>query len=85
MEISEVDAKDLGIGDGDKVKVVSANGELLTIAKVSDTLSQGLLFLPISFPDTHVYELFSSILDHRTKAPTLKSCAVRLERTVTNG
>ena len=84
VEVSEVDARDLGISGGDKVKVTSAQGELLTTARVSDTLSRGLLLMPMSFPGTPVYELFDTILDHRAKAPALKSCAVRLERTTDN-
>lgn len=84
LEISPDDAKDLGLGDNDKVKVISAQGELLTSAKVSDALSRGLLYMPISFPRSPVYELFSTIIDQRNKAPALKSCAVRLERTDTN-
>jgi len=84
VEISEVDARDLGISGGDKVKLASAQGELLTTARVSDTLARGLLFMPMSFPDSPVYELFDTVLDHQAKAPALKSCAVRLERTTDN-
>jgi len=85
LEISGVDAADLGIGDSDTVKVTSTQGELLTTVKVSHTLPQGLLFMPISFPDTPVYELFNTVLDPQAKAPALKSCAVRLERTAGDG
>jgi predicted molibdopterin-dependent oxidoreductase YjgC len=81
VEISQVDAKDLGVSDSDEVKVISAQGELSTTARISDTLPQGLLFMPISFPDSPIYELFEVVLDHQAKAPALKSCAVRLERT----
>ena len=84
VEISEVDAKELGISNSDKVKVISENGELLTAARVSDSLPQGVLFMPISFPDSPVYELFDTILDHQAGAPALKSCAVRLERMTGN-
>jgi formate dehydrogenase alpha subunit len=85
LELSGDDAKDLGISDGDKVKVISAQGELLTSTRVSYTLPRGLLYMPISFPASPVYELFSTIIDHQTKAPALKTCAVRLERTAADG
>jgi formate dehydrogenase alpha subunit len=85
MEISEFDAKELGIGNNDKVRVTSAQGELLTIARVSDTLPRSVIFMPVSFPDSPVYELFDTIMDHQAKAPALKSCAVRLERANDNG
>jgi formate dehydrogenase alpha subunit len=80
VEISKADARDLGISDSNTVRVTSPQGELLTIARVSDSLPQGVLFMPISFPDSPVYELFDTALDRQAKAPALKSCAVRLER-----
>jgi predicted molibdopterin-dependent oxidoreductase YjgC len=85
LELSGDDAKDLGISDGDKVKVISAQGELLTSARISDRLPRGLLYMPISFPASPVYELFSTFIDHRTKAPALKLCAVKLQRITENG
>jgi formate dehydrogenase alpha subunit len=85
LELSGADAKDLSISDGDKVKVISAQGELLTSARISDKLPRGLLFIPISFAASPVYELFSTIIDHQTKAPALKTCFVRLERTAADG
>jgi formate dehydrogenase alpha subunit len=84
VEISKADAKDLGISSSDKVEIISEDGRLLTTARVSDSLTQGVLFMPISLPGSPVYELFSSLPDYRTKAPALKSCAVRLERTTDN-
>ena len=68
------------VGDGDPVKVISPVGELTTTVKVTDSLPSGLLFLPISFPESPINELFDIKLDPRSKAPFLKSCAVRLER-----
>jgi formate dehydrogenase alpha subunit len=85
IEISEVDAKHLKLRNGDAVKVVSPAGEVTTAVKVVDTLPQGMLFMPISFPESPVNELFGISLDPRARTPSLKSCAVRLERTDTNG
>jgi formate dehydrogenase alpha subunit len=85
LEISPADAGDLGIGSGDRVKVISGQGEMAVTARVSDTLPAGLLYLPVSFPGTPVYELFDTVIDARAKAPALKSCVVRLERTADNG
>jgi len=80
IEISRDDAKHLGLGDGDPVKVASSVGESTTTVRVTGSLPSGLLFMPISFPDSPVNELFDIKLDPRSKAPFLKSCAVRLER-----
>jgi predicted molibdopterin-dependent oxidoreductase YjgC len=80
VEVSQDDAKHLGLGDGDPVKVVSPVGESTTKVRVTGSLPSGLLFMPISFPDSPVNELFDIKLDPRSKAPFLKSCAVRVER-----
>jgi len=80
VEISQDDAKRLGVGDSDPVKVVSSVGELTTTVKVTGSLPSGLLFMPISFPESPTGELFDIKVDPRSKAPFLKSCAVRLER-----
>jgi formate dehydrogenase alpha subunit len=80
VEVSPDDAKKLGLGDGEPVKVVSPAGELTTTVRVTDSLPAGLVFMPISFPDSPVNELFDIKIDPRSKAPFLKSCAVRLER-----
>jgi formate dehydrogenase alpha subunit len=80
LEISRDDAKNLGLGDGDPVRVASPVGELTTTVRIASSLPPGLLFMPISFPDSPTSELFDIKLDPRSKAPPLKSCAVRLER-----
>jgi len=80
VEIGEADAKHLGFSDGDTVKVISPVGEVTTTVRVTDTLPSGMLFMPISFPESPVNELFSIVLDPRAKTPALKGCAVRLER-----
>ncbi len=80
VEISQDDAQKLGLGEGEAVKVVSSAGELATTVRVTDSLPAGLVFMPVSFPDSPVSELFDIKVDPRSKAPSLKSCAVRLER-----
>jgi formate dehydrogenase alpha subunit len=79
LEISRDEAKRFKLGDGDLVRVVSPAGELTTTVRVTD-LPAGLLFMPVSFPESPVGELLEVKLDPRSKAPSLKSCPVRLER-----
>jgi len=85
VEIGEADAKHNGLKQGDKVKVISVMGEVTTTVKVIPTLSQGMLFMPISFPESPVSELFDITLNPQSKSPSLKACKVRLERVDTNG
>lgn len=80
MEICESDAKRLAITEGEKVKVISPIGEVTTVAKITDTLRQGTLFMPVSYPKTPVNELFDIDLNPETKAPSLKACNVKIEK-----
>jgi predicted molibdopterin-dependent oxidoreductase YjgC len=80
LEIGESDAKKLGIGHSDRVKLISPAAELTTPVRITDTLPEGILFMPTSFPESPVNSLFSIVLDPEAKTPSLKSCKVRIER-----
>jgi formate dehydrogenase alpha subunit len=80
VEIGESDATKLAVTDGEKVKVISAVGEVTTMVKVTNTLREGMLFMPVSFPETPVNKLFDISLNPETKAPSLKACSVKIEK-----
>lgn len=80
VEICESDAKKLAITNGEKVKLISTVGEVTATVKITDAMPEGMLFVPISFPETPVNELFDIILDPETKAPSLKACSVKIEK-----
>jgi len=85
VEISEADAKHLGFSGGDLAKVVSPVGEVTAAVRVTDTLPSGMLFMPMSFPESPVNGLFDIALDPQAKTPSLKRCAIRLERISADG
>jgi predicted molibdopterin-dependent oxidoreductase YjgC len=85
VEISKADAEKFGFSDGDTVKVISAVGEVTTKLRVGEALPLGLLFMPISFPESPVNQLFGVTLDPKAKTPSLKRCMVRLERVSQGG
>ncbi|HEY4711421.1 MAG TPA: molybdopterin dinucleotide binding domain-containing protein, partial [Dehalococcoidia bacterium] len=80
VEIGEADAQKLALTDGEKVKLISVVGEVTTTVKITDTLREGTLFMPVSFPETPVNELFDIVLNPETKAPALKACSVKIEK-----
>jgi len=80
VEICETDARKLAITDGERVKVISSVGEVTTTVKITDTLREGMLFMPVSFPEAPVNELFDIVLNPETKSPSLKACSVKLEK-----
>ena len=80
LEIGESDAKKLGIGHGDKVKVISPVAELTAVLRMTETLPEGTVFMSLSFPENPVTKLFNIALDPEAKTPSLKACHVRIER-----
>jgi formate dehydrogenase alpha subunit len=78
--ICESDARKLAVTDGEEVRVISAVGEVTTTVKITDTLRKGMIFMPFSFPETPVNELFDIVLDPETKAPSLKARSVKIEK-----
>ncbi len=80
VEICDSDARKLAVNDGEEVKVISAVGEVTTMIKITDTLRKGMLFMPFSFPETPVNDLFDIVLNSETKAPSLKACGVKIEK-----
>ncbi len=80
VEICESDARKLALTDGERVKVISAVGEVTTIVKITDTLREGMLFMPVSFPETRVNELFDIVINPEAKSPSLKACSVKIEK-----
>jgi predicted molibdopterin-dependent oxidoreductase YjgC len=85
VEIGEAEANKLDLADGDAVRVVSPVGEVTTVVRITETLPQGMLFMPISFPDSPVNSLFDMARVGRDGAPDFKACAVRLERMSADG
>ena len=75
VEINEVDAKNLGISDGDEVKIISRYGELKTKAKISN-IKKGSVFIPIS--ERRVNFLTNPNIDPISKEPDYNHTAVKV-------
>ncbi len=80
VEICEADARELSITAGEKVNLVSAIGRASAVVKVSGSVPEGLLFMPVSFPGTSFSGLLPIVTDPGTGAPSLKACSVRVEK-----
>ena len=80
VDICESDARELAISDGEMVKVISPVGEVTAKVRITNTLCEGMLFMPISFPEAPVNELFGIALNPETKAPSLKACSVKIDK-----
>jgi formate dehydrogenase alpha subunit len=79
-EIHSQDAENLGISDGDMVKVISRQGEVTTKVRVSNSSLPGTVFMTFHYAESPVNQLIGHDVDPETQVHNLKTCAVRLER-----
>jgi formate dehydrogenase alpha subunit len=79
VQINTEDAKRLNIQNGEKIKVRSRRGESLPVARVTDEVGPGVLFMAMHFPNG-ANALTNTVLDPLSKMPELKHCAVAVEK-----
>jgi formate dehydrogenase alpha subunit len=80
VEINPNDASQLGIAQGNKVKVSSRRGEVITKAKVTEALPPGVVFMTFHFAESAANILTNPKLDPVSKIPELKVSAVKVEK-----
>ena len=74
------DAKAMGVGDGDFVRVSSRRGTIETRARLSHRDTPGTCFMPFHFREAAANLLTIDEIDPMGKIPEFKFCAVRIER-----
>ena len=80
LDISPEDAKSLGIGDGDLVRVTSRRGTVDVPARIDRALRANLVFMTLHFPDDVATNLLTiDVADPRSGTAEFKACAVRVE------
>ncbi len=78
VEIHPKTAEALGIADGQMVRVETRRGWVDTKARVTDTVSQRVIFMPFHFAEAAANVLTNPALDPVAKIPELKVCAARV-------
>jgi predicted molibdopterin-dependent oxidoreductase YjgC len=79
-EINPRQAKELGISQGEKVKVLSKRGEIEIKADLSDRMERNTIFIPFHFVESAANVLTNPAFDPIAKIPEFKVCAVRIEK-----
>lgn len=74
------DARRVGVGNGDRVRVISRRGSLETRARVSGEVREGEPFMPFHFESARVNVLTRDELDPASKIAPFKNTPVRVER-----
>ena len=74
-------ARELMVEDGEMVRVSSRRGEILTKAKVTDTISNNVVFIPFHYAEGAANVLTNAeALDAKAKIPEFKVCAVKVDK-----
>jgi len=79
VELNPEDAAELGVADGQQVRVSSRRGEIEARAWVTDRVPRGLVFAPFHYAEAAANVLTNPAIDPTAKIPEYKVCAVRLE------
>lgn len=80
VEINEAIANKLNISNGEKVRLTSRRGTIVTAAKITDIVDEDVLFMPFHYAEGAANYLTNSKLDELAKIPELKVAAVKIEK-----
>jgi formate dehydrogenase alpha subunit len=80
LEISPEDAKALGLTADDKVQVSSRRGSIQSDVRISERMSEGVVFLTFHFKESPANMLTIAALDPLAKIPEFKACAVQIKK-----
>jgi len=80
VELHPDDARELGLKNNDRAKIVSRRGEVVSKALLTDLVEKGTIFMSFHFMEANANVLTNPALDPICKIPELKVCAVRVEK-----
>jgi len=80
VEIHPDDSKRIGVEDGNKVEVATRRGAVTVVAKVTDRVSEGNLFMPFHYADGPANRLTNPVTDPVAKIPEFKVCAAKIRK-----
>ena len=80
LEVNCADAENLGLCDGDMVKVISRRGEVEVAVKITDKVTPGMVFTSFQYPDVPINKLTNPARCPIAKIPEYKVCAVKIEK-----
>jgi formate dehydrogenase major subunit len=81
IEISPADGERYGVGDGERVRIVSRRGAVEAPVRYTETLRPGLAFMTLHAPDqVDVNTLTIEAPDPKSGTSEFKASAIRIER-----
>ena len=85
VELNPTDGHKLGIQNGDMIRVQSRRGMVEIKARISQRVTEGVIFIPMHYREAAANIITNDALDPVVKIPELKVCAVRIELIKTGG
>ena len=79
VEIHPDDAARIGLNGNRRVRVASRRGEIELVARVTERIRPGVVFIPFHFAEAAANALTNAALDPDSGIPEYKVCAVRME------
>jgi predicted molibdopterin-dependent oxidoreductase YjgC len=79
VEVHPLDAAELGVTEGDLVRITSRRNSMVTAVRISERVARGQVFVPFHFREAAANLLTNPVLDPYAKMAELKCCAVRVE------
>ena len=80
VELSPEDGKKIGIEDGDRVRVTTRRGGISLVARVTERIIPGMIWIPFHYAEAAANILTNPALDPIAKIPEFKICAAKLEK-----
>ena len=80
-DISPSDARNLGIKDGETIRLTSRRGSISLKARVTGEVPASMVWMAFHFRETCANWLTNSAVDPYTMTPEFKACAVKIEKT----
>ena len=80
IEVHPEDAAKAGLGDGDRVRVISPRGEVETICRISGAVPKGVAYFATTFFPTFVNNLLISGFDAMSQHPEYKVFIGKVEK-----
>jgi predicted molibdopterin-dependent oxidoreductase YjgC len=81
LELSTADAAELGVENGERVRVSSARGSVIAPVRIEASLRPGLAFMTLHFPDeVETNVLTINATDPKSGTAEFKATAIRVDR-----
>jgi formate dehydrogenase major subunit len=85
VNLSQEDATDLEVADGDTLEIATRRGSILAPALVTPAIGRGTVYIPFHFREAAVNLLTNPALDEEAKIPEFKVCAARVRKASSPG